>query len=175
METMRVETYKMGDVIFNQGDEGLNMYEINSGLVGIYVNSGQENEKCLVELGADKYFGEMAMIENMPRSATAVAFQETELTVVSKDDFADYIAAHSDVAISMMSQLSNRLRTLTDDYMDVCKTMSEAIAEGMTAKKPSLWEKMKKYAEEYDRISNETFVKSGYNAYYLMDHFSMYY
>ena len=32
-----------------------------------------------------------------------------------------------------------------------------------------------KYAEDYDRLSNDTFVKSGYNAYYMMDHFSMYY
>ena len=175
METVKVEVYKMGDVIFNQGDEGTKMYEINSGLVGIYVNYGKENEKCLVELGEGKCFGEMAMIEELPRSATAVAFQETELTVVTKEDFLPYIAIHTDVALSIMNQLSSRLRNLTEDYVDVCKAMSEAIAEGMTSKKPSLWERMKKYAAEYDQLSNDAFVKSGYDAYYMMDHFSMYY
>lgn len=175
METVKIETFKMGDVIFHQGDEGNQMYAINSGQVGIYVNYGKDNERCLVELGEGRYFGEMAMIEDMPRSATAVAFEETQLTVISKADFICYIADHSDVAVSIMTQLSGRLRTLTSDYVDVCKTMAEAVAEGMTAKKPSLWEKMKKYAEDYDRLSNEAFVKSGYDAYYMMDHFSMYY
>ncbi len=175
MTTVKVETYQMGDVIFSQGDEGDKMYEINSGLVGIYVNYGKDNERCLVELGEGKYFGEMAMIEEMPRSATAVAFQETEVTVVSKEDFLGYIAIHTDVALSIMTQLSGRLRSLTEDYMDACKAMSEAIAEGMTSKKPNLWERMKRYAEEYDKLSNDAFVKSGYDAYYMMDHFSMYY
>lgn len=175
MANAKTEIYRMGDVIFNQGDHGNNMYEINHGLIGIYVNYGAENERCLVELGEGKYFGEMAMIEDMPRSATAVAFQETELTVITQPEFVGYIADHSDVAVSIMTQLSGRLRALTNDYIDVCKTMSELVAEGMMAEKPSLWEKVKKYAEDYDRLSNDTFVKSGYNAYYMMDHFSMYY
>lgn len=175
MKADKTEVFQMGDVIFNQGDAGDKMYEINSGLIGIYVNYGQENERCLVELGEGKCFGEMAMIEELPRSATAVAFRETTVTVITKEDFLAYIAIHTEVALSIMTQLSNRLRSLTSDYVDVCKTMSEAIAEGMTSKKPSLWEKMKKYAKDYDRLSNDAFVKSGYDAYYMMDHFSMYY
>ncbi len=175
MPGIKTEKFQMGDVIFNQGDDGDKMYEIKSGLVGIYVNYGTENERCLVELGEGKYFGEMAMIEEVPRSATAVAFQETEVETISKEDFVCYLAIHTDIALSIMTQLSGRLRNLTEDYIDVCKTMSEVIAEGMTSKKPSLWERMKKYAAEYDQLSNEAFVKSGYDAYYMMDHFSMYY
>ena len=51
MANAKTELYRMGDVIFNQGDHGNNMYEINHGLIGIYVNYGAENERCLVELG----------------------------------------------------------------------------------------------------------------------------
>ncbi len=175
MEKVELRTFGMGDVVFKQGDKGTEMYEVISGLVGIYINYGKENEKCLVELGAGKYFGEMAVIDDMPRSATAVAFKESELACIKQSAFEEYIKENPAVAISMMSNLSTRLRSLTGDYVEVCKTMSEAIAEGMSSKKEGLWSKMKKYAAEYDKLANEAFVKSGYDAYYVMDHFSMYY
>ena len=73
---------KAGDLIFREGDEAHELFVIKSGQVRI-----QLGNRTLTELRADDIFGEMALIDNEPRSATAVAITDVELVPVTEKQF----------------------------------------------------------------------------------------
>ena len=75
-----------GFEIIRQGDAGDSFYLIASGRVSVFVNKADYRVK-VAELGQDKYFGEMALISNEPRTATVMAENLTELFVLQKADF----------------------------------------------------------------------------------------
>ena len=129
---MEIREFKKGDVIFNQGDAADSMYDVVSGKVGIYVEYGTDAENMLTELEPGKYFGEMGVIENMPRSATAVAIEDCSLTMVKAEDVGSFFEKNPDKSVEIMKHLSSRLRALTVDYMEACHTLAE-IEEIMTA------------------------------------------
>ncbi len=117
---MQAKQFKKGNVIFKEGDLGSTMYEIDSGTVGIYAAYGTANEKLLTELGAGRIFGEMAVIEVFPRSATAVALSDTELKEISTADLQEFFDSNPEKIAEIMRGLSRRLRELTADYQEVC-------------------------------------------------------
>lgn len=75
---------EQGDVLFNQGDVGKELFVILSGSVEIYLGSG-ENKTFLARIGAGKTFGEMGLFRNAVRSAAAAAEEPTQLLVLNKD------------------------------------------------------------------------------------------
>lgn len=173
-------TFNKGDVIFKAGEKGTSMFRIITGTVGIYANYGETGEKCLVELSAGKHFGEMAMIEDLPRSATAVANEWTEIESISKDEFNGFVAANPTIAIAIMKNLSSRLRGLTTDYMDACKTLAEVMeSEDGKSKKGGLWDKIKKFAQVYAEATSYAYGYIGDNnesvPYYFGAHYPMFF
>lgn len=118
-------SYKQGDVIFRQGDFGNTMYEVRDGKVGIYLNYGEASEKKLTEVKRSQIFGEMAIIEVYPRSATAVALSDVTAEEVTVADLQSYFERSPEKLIGIMRLQSRRLRELTDDYMAVCATIKE--------------------------------------------------
>jgi CRP/FNR family cyclic AMP-dependent transcriptional regulator len=73
---------KAGDIIFREGDEARELFVVKSGEVRI-----QLGNRTLAELSANDVFGEMALIDNEPRSATALAVTDVELVAVSEKQF----------------------------------------------------------------------------------------
>lgn len=85
---MSSRSFSKNEVIFRQGDDAQEMFDIVSGSVGVYINYGQENETQLTVLKAGNFLGEMGLIENYPRSATAVAMEDgTKLQVIDDAEF----------------------------------------------------------------------------------------
>jgi len=74
--------FKAGSVIFREGDEAHELFVIKSGQVRIQIGNRTVNE-----LAADSIFGEMALIDGEPRSATAIAMTDVELVPVSEKQF----------------------------------------------------------------------------------------
>ena len=144
---------KRNEIIFSEGDKADCMYDIRVGRVGIYANYGTKEEKLLIELNKDQFFGEMGIIEGYPRSATAVALGDmTELTVIPKADFEDYCKKNPEKTILIMKNMSARIRDLTRGYLEVCHTVAESMeAEQKGEKKShSLLNRLKKYHDEYN-------------------------
>ena len=82
--TIKKETFEAGDVIFKEGSHGLAVYILSSGKVEI--SKMIQGRKIIVEiLGPDDIFGEMSFIDHSPRSATAIALEDTALELVDKD------------------------------------------------------------------------------------------
>ncbi|MBE7009528.1 MAG: Crp/Fnr family transcriptional regulator [Ruminococcaceae bacterium] len=121
---MNARQFKKDEVIFREGAFGSTMYEIKSGTVGIYAAYGTDSEKKLTELEAGRIFGEMALIEVYPRSATAVALSDTETMEISTADLSDYFNNHPEKLVEIMRGMTRRLRELTEDYQNACGAIS---------------------------------------------------
>ena len=158
--------FKGGTVIFREGDWELVMYSVKSGKVGIYANYGKENCQLLTELEPGKMFGEMGLIEARPRSATAVALEDTEIEVIGSDGIEDFFKNDPQKIISILQNMTNRVRQLSAEYVDACETISSYV-QLEKDKKPSFWSKIEKLltgGEEYAELYNEAY-KSGIDPY----------
>ena len=98
-------TFKAGSVIFREGDEARELFVIKSGEVRIQIGN-----RTITELGRDSIFGEMALIDDEPRSATAVAVTDVELVPVSEKQFLFLVSQTPYFALKVMRVLAQRLR-----------------------------------------------------------------
>lgn len=125
---MNTKTYQKGEAIFRQGDAAESMYDIILGRVGVYLDYGTEKEKKLTELSGSSFLGEMGMIDHEKRSATAVALANgTCLEEITEDDLGELLREEPARVIAVAQQLSGRLRKLTRDYMEACRTAAGAV------------------------------------------------
>ena len=121
-----VESYKKGTIIFKQGEVGKCMYIVHGGVVAIYNNYGQYGEIKLTELYPVACFGEMGMISEDPRSATAVSeSDDTYVEIIKPDELADLFKTCPAKVDMILKHLSYRLRSLTYDYFNACKEIYE--------------------------------------------------
>jgi CRP/FNR family transcriptional regulator, cyclic AMP receptor protein len=102
--------------LFMQGDKGDAMYLIESGCVRISIKDEDQNDLTLAELAQGDFFGEMSLIDGRQRSADARVTQDARLAILSRDDFLSFVRTNPDVALEMLSALSERLRR-TDDLL----------------------------------------------------------
>jgi CRP/FNR family transcriptional regulator, cyclic AMP receptor protein len=98
-------TFPEGGVVFIKGDRGDAAYMVRTGKVEI-----RQSGRVVEAMARGEIFGEMALIDSEPRSASAVAVGATELAVIDKDAFHKLIRDDPDFAISVMQLMSRRLR-----------------------------------------------------------------
>ncbi len=98
-----------GTPIFSEGQKGSEMYVIMSGRVRIFLSSGNRS-LTLTKLKKGDFFGEMALLEELPRSAGAEAITNVELIAIGKEDFKFLIQQHPDIAMKVLAKFSRRLR-----------------------------------------------------------------
>ena len=118
-ESGRLSKVPKDKVLFKKGDNGFEMYIILSGSVNIYANEYSKDIPPLVILKNGDFFGEMALLEDFPRSTTAVAQEECLLLVINKVNFEKAIKDDPGFAIKIMQSLSNRLRLQTKRYAEL--------------------------------------------------------
>jgi CRP-like cAMP-binding protein len=100
--------YQTGTVLFREGDEADVMYVIQSGEVEIRRKMG-EIERVLAVLPAGEFFGEMAILNGRPRSATAVVRTAARLFVIDGTTFEAMLRARPEIALRMIKALASRL------------------------------------------------------------------
>jgi CRP/FNR family cyclic AMP-dependent transcriptional regulator len=105
-----VKAYEPGQVIFKEGDPGDHMFIIIQGEVEIRKRTTANTAKTLSTLKPGDVFGEMSLIENKPRSATAVAIKACRMLVMNEPLFLSMIERNPDFARKMILVLSERLR-----------------------------------------------------------------
>ena len=107
---MNTLTFAANQIVFNQGDFPVSMFNIEKGKVGIYAKYGTEEQKEIAVLCAGEIVGEMGLLEVYPRSATAVALEDdTVLTEISEDDLGAFFKDKPDKLLEIMKQLSRRV------------------------------------------------------------------
>jgi CRP-like cAMP-binding protein len=156
----QVKTFGMNEVIFKQGDYAQCMYEIQSGSVNIYADFGKEDEKLLTTLEAGQFFGEIGIVEALLRTATAIAAQDnTILSEITPDNVSVYFQNKPEKLLEIMRHMSERLRELTQEYLEARATIAEAIDNAKNGKKQSgiLKEKIAKLVQN---LINPAFLKN---------------
>lgn len=124
--------YPRNSIIINEGDISDSVYFILEGKVKVYLSDDDGKEVVLNTQGPGEYFGELALLDKAPRSASVITTEKTMLSLITKTDFSDCISKHPDIAIRIMHALVKRLRGLTDDVkslalMDVYGRVARAL------------------------------------------------
>ncbi|HEV8427668.1 MAG TPA: DUF1003 domain-containing protein [Pyrinomonadaceae bacterium] len=102
--------------LFRQGDKGDAMYLIQSGRVRISIRDDDDEELTLAELAQGDFFGEMSIIDGRQRSADAKVIEDAQLAILSRAAFLSFVRSNPDVALEMLSALTDRLRR-TDELL----------------------------------------------------------
>ena len=102
--------YAAGHVLFHEGDEGEEMFIVQSGRVAIKKKVKDGSDTTLAVLEKGDFFGEMALLERLPRSATAECLEESDLIVINGETLGDMIKANPEIAVRMLRKQSIRLR-----------------------------------------------------------------
>jgi CRP/FNR family transcriptional regulator, cyclic AMP receptor protein len=102
-----------GARIFAMGDMGLEFYIITSGRIGISVDTDPNRHVFINELKAGDSLGEMALIDNEPRSATAHVLEDTQALALDKEKLHGLLMSYPELGIGMLRAFSQRLRALT--------------------------------------------------------------
>ena len=101
--------FAKGSVIFDEGDVGDVLYAVLDGEVELTLQGGTVNQ-----VGEDEIFGEMALVDNAPRSATALATTDVKLAIVDKQRFEYLVQQTPNFATQVMSVMAERLRKTTE-------------------------------------------------------------
>lgn len=107
---MRPRPYAKDEVIYLKGDPGTAFYVIASGRVKIALTSPDGKELILRRLGPSEFHGELALLDDEPRSADAIATEATVLLVLQRDAFRHFLAEHPGVATKLLGTVSQWLR-----------------------------------------------------------------
>lgn len=134
VQVMRRRTFRAGEAIFHRDDPGQVMYVIKEGRVRIRLTSPEGQEVALAVLGPNENFGEMAILDNQPRSADAIAVDKVEVFTLQRQDFITVIRDHPEIAVEVMKTLSKRIRSsnqLVEDliFLDVYGRVAKKLLE----------------------------------------------
>ena len=117
-------TFREQECICFEGQPGSEMYIILRGSVGIYVNSAIGRLVEVSKITAGDFFGEMSIFDNLPRSATCMALEETVCVAITQDRLTDFLTTCPELAIRLLENMSVRIRRLdnalykTDKYAE---------------------------------------------------------
>jgi len=103
--------YKAGTTLVSQGDTGVGLYIITGGKVRItQALDPDKAEEVLAEEGPGSVLGEMALLDDLPRSASMVAIEDVTALLLPVWEFRTALQQHPDIAVKLLSVLSHRLR-----------------------------------------------------------------
>src|SRR5215469_13216561 len=119
MAVARKRTFRAGEVIFHREDVGQVLYVIKEGKVNICLISPEGQEISLVVLGKGDFFGELAILDGLPRSTDAIALERVECYTLQRSDFHNAIMKNPKIAIQVLEILSRRLRKTDDKVEDL--------------------------------------------------------
>lgn len=118
-EAGRLETFNAGDDIFAQGDSAQALYVIKYGSIRIHQKSSSGDNIEVANLGTGSHFGEMALVDGEPRSASATAIEKSEIVVLDYEKLNSILDKHVSIAASFYKELAHflcgRLRITTND------------------------------------------------------------
>ena len=124
---------EVGETLFNAGDFGESMYIVNWGEIELYIQDTTGQKIVLKIAEADDIFGEISMLDNRPRSATAKALMRTELFILDRDDLLLLFQKKPDAGLNMLAAMSTMLRD-ADDLLRtrVSRNVNDEMEEKLT-------------------------------------------
>jgi CRP/FNR family cyclic AMP-dependent transcriptional regulator len=130
---LKLEVKPAGSVLFRKGEGGDRMYLIEGGRVRIHIRDEDGEDVTLAELAGGDFFGEMAILDGKPRSASATVIEDARLAVLSREHFHNFVRRNPDLGLEMLSAIAERLRH-TDEMLRqrVTRNLNEVEEEHQT-------------------------------------------
>ena len=117
---LRVRRYRKNETIFHEGDPGDSLYIVESGSVKIVLSPPDgEDVAIIATLGRAEFFGELALLDGAPHSATAIAIEPTQTLVLRRETFDQLIETQPALRRALFAALAAELRRLTDHVEDL--------------------------------------------------------
>ncbi len=105
--------FRRNEVIFHQGDPGDSLHVVATGAVKIVLPSTEGEEAIIATLRQGDFFGELALLDGAPRSATAVALEPTSTLALPRDAFLELLDQDRGLRVALLAGLAHELRRLT--------------------------------------------------------------
>lgn len=129
----KTRNFKSDEIIFKEGAIGDSLYIVKSGSVRVTKLDNGGEEKVLAILNPGDHFGEIALVDNHPRSATVIANEDTELIQIQADDFNKLLESDKEIALkfykSFVKVLCARLRD-TNESLTFSRSLLESMDKG---------------------------------------------
>lgn len=108
------QKFRDKNVIFQEGDSGEVLFIILSGKVKVLLTGKNGQEFILSHLGPGNFFGEMAILESAPRSASVITAEPSEFFLLGRKELKELLTNHPDIAMKILKNLSQRLRKVSE-------------------------------------------------------------
>ena len=127
-------SFPKNTLVICEGDQSDSMYFVLTGKVKVFLSDEEGKEVTLNLQGAGEYFGELAILDEAPRSASVMTVEDTKLAILSKSAFEKCMTDHPSIALTIMRGLARRLRELTENVrslalMDVYGRVARLLLE----------------------------------------------
>jgi len=109
-QALETEFYVKGDRIFDINEQGDRMYMIHTGRIGISTQQNPEVKEFVAVLEPGEFFGEMNLLDDLPRSATAHVLDDSELFSIERGKLRNLVINYPELSFGIMRSLSMRLR-----------------------------------------------------------------
>jgi len=117
-KTAEIRSYAQGEVIFSQGDRGDGFFYVEEGEVEISAQISDADRRVFARVGPGEIFGEMAVLDDGPRSATATAAAPTRVYFIGREELFRILQDNPEAMIRLLRFFSHRIRTTNQKYID---------------------------------------------------------
>src|ERR1700722_7917794 len=111
-ERLTEKSFQGGDIVFSQGDQGCSMYVVQSGAVQVYLPSKDKDTPPVIlkDLHTGEYFGELAVFDDKPRSASVRVLVDTVLLELTREQLGEHLGRSRTAAMTILAEMAERLR-----------------------------------------------------------------
>ena len=146
--------YKNGEEIIKEGDIGKSFFLLTEGKAGVYTNYEKDTPFRIAVIDPGEYFGEMAILEAYPRSASVIAIGNVHAIEIPADEMHLFFEENPEQILELITHLSNRIQLMTDDYNESQKLLKEVRSAETDKKSDSFFSKIKKHISFYQTNKN---------------------
>lgn len=146
--------YKNGEEIIKEGDIGKSFFLLTEGKAGVYTNYEKDTPFRIAVIDPGEYFGEMAILEAYPRSASVIAIGNVHAIEIPADEMHLFFEENPEQILELITHLSNRIQLMTDDYNESQKLLKEVRSAETDKKSDSFFSKIKKHISIYQTNKN---------------------
>ncbi|HHC72596.1 MAG TPA: Crp/Fnr family transcriptional regulator [Thiotrichales bacterium] len=113
------KSYPRNTIIINEGDTTQSLYIILEGKVKVFLSDSGGKEVTINMQGPGEYFGELALLDESPRSASIMTMEPSKFAIISKDDFDKVLTNNPTIALKLIRELTGRIRHLTENVKNL--------------------------------------------------------
>jgi CRP-like cAMP-binding protein len=122
-----LERYDKGRVVISEGETKEKFYIIFEGAVNVLKNYGQKDQNLLAELRPGDMFGELSLIDDLPRSATVVTSEASRFLTINKVDFERLFSESTEISFSIMKWMSAMIRRFNKNFVDTLQLRNKEL------------------------------------------------